>query len=291
VHTLRRMIEGRAAASDSERSASGIRLLGLAVVVLLFGLPVAALVIAPLHAPGTPPEGGVFSLPSPPSLESFRDAFALVPLGRALLNSLLVTAVAVPITVVTASWAGLALALSSGRVRGGLILVLLLLAMVPATAIWIPRFLAWSALGLVGTYVPLIAPALTGGSPVFVLLYAYSFTRIPSDLVDAARMEGLSLLAIWWRVAMPLVRPTTAAIALLAAALFWSNFIDPLLYLRRERDLTAPAMLHALELLGPTNFPVFLAGALVVTAPVILAFILAQRAFLAGERGTSWLGR
>ena len=81
------------------------------------------------------------------------------------------------------------------------------------------------------------------------------------------------------------------AIALLALVLFWSNFIDPLLYLKSETDLTAPAMLHHLELLGPTNWPVFLAGAVVVTLPVIVAFVIAQRFLWSSERGTGWLGR
>ena len=56
-----------------------------------------------------------------------------------------------------------------------------------------------------------------------------AFRRIPPELFEAARMEGIGPLRIWWSVALPLVRPTSAAIALLALGLFWSNFIDPLL--------------------------------------------------------------
>ena len=90
---------------------------------------------------------------------------------------------------------------------------------------------------------------------------------------------------------MPLVKPTTAAIALLAAVAFWNNFIDPLLYLKTEEHLTAPLMIHSLDLLGPTNWPVFLAASLVITSPMILAFFAAQRFFTGHERGSSWLGR
>ena len=125
----------------------------------------------------------------------------------------------------------------------------------------------------------------------FVLLYYVAMRRIPTEMLEAARLEGAGLLRIWWRVVMPLVKPTSAAIALLTVVLFWGNFIDPLLYLRREQQLTAPPMLHALELLGPTNWSVFLAGALVVTLPVALAFLVAQRFLLASERGAGWLGR
>ena len=175
--------------------------------------------------------------------------------------------------------------LLTGRARTLLAGLLLVLAMVPLTAIWIPRFVMFKSLGLVGTYAPLIAPAFMGGSPIFVLLYFVAMRRIPPELLDAARMEGAGTLRLWWRVVMPLVRPTSAAIALLTVVLFWGNFIDPLLYLQREEQLTAPPMLRALEQLGPTNWSVFLAGALVVSLPVVLAFLLAQRFLWSLENG------
>lgn len=263
----------------------------LLLVAVLFAFPLISMVLAPLRQPGLAPPRGFEIIPENPSLRSFSDAFSLVPLGRSVLNSALVSLVAVPITIITASWAGLALTLMGGWRRKLLIGALLVLAMVPVTAVWIPRFVMFNALELVGTYVPLVAPALMGGSPLFVLLYAVALRRIPAELFEAARMEGVGPLRIWWRVALPLVRPTTAAIGLLALVLFWSNFIDPLLYLRSEEDLTAPAMLRHLELLGPTNWPVFVAGALVVTLPVVIAFLAAQRFLWSRERGAGWLGR
>ena len=256
----------------------------LLVVAAIFAFPLIAMLVAPLRQPGLPPPRGLEFIPKNPSLRSFSEAFALVPLARAIGNSLLVAFIAVPITIVTASWAGLAMTLMSGWRRRLLIGALLVLALVPVTAVWIPRFVLFDALELIGTYVPLIAPALMGGSPLFVLLYFVALRRIPPELFEAARMEGVGPLRIWWSVALPLVRPTTAAIALLALVLFWSNFIDPLLYLRSEKQLTAPPMLHQLELLGPTNWPVFLAGALVVTFPVVLAFLFAQRFLSNSER-------
>ena len=97
-------------------------------------------------------------------------------------------------------------------------------------------------------------------------------------------MEGAGWLRIWWSLALPMVKPTSGAIAMLAWVLFWGNFIDPLLYLRAENSLTAPPMLHQLELLGPTNWPVYMAGALLISAPVALLFLVAQR-FLWAQKG------
>ena len=257
------------------------------LVVGLFAMPTLLLLLAPWRQPGLPPPTSLLQWLGEPSLQAMRDAFSLVPLGRAILNSAWVCLLAVPVTLLTASWGALALTLLTGRSRMLLAGLLLVLAMVPLSAIWIPRFVLFKALGLVGTYVPLLAPAFMGGSPIFVLLYFVAMRRIPSELLDAARLEGAGTLRLWWRVVMPQVRPTSAAIALLTVVLFWGNFVDPLLYLRREEQMTAPPLLRALEILGPTQWSVFLAGALVVSLPVVLAFLLAQRFLWNFEREKS----
>jgi multiple sugar transport system permease protein len=276
--------------APSARS-SGLRLLATVLLVAVVLAPLVVMVTGSLRAPGLPPPRGVELLPEGAGLAAYVAAFELVPFGRALLNSLLICALAVPLSVLTASWAGLALAQTSGwrwRVLAGAVLLML---MVPVTAVWLTRFSVFKALGLTNTPVPLIAPALMGGSPLFVLLYAVAFRRIPPELFEAARLEGAHPLRIWRRVAMPLVRPTTASVALLAFMLFWSNFIDPLLYLSGEDAQTVPLALHSLELLGSMQWPVLLAGAVVVTLPAVVAFLGAQRAFLGEERGSGWLGR
>lgn len=227
----------------------------------------------------------------PSGLEAYRRAFTWVPLGSSLLNSLLVTTIAVPLTLVVASMAGVGLALAPRERQAAAITVLLLVASIPLTAVWIPRFVMFQAIGAVGTYVPLVAPALAGGSPLFVLLFFLAARRIPGELFEAARLEGLGPLALWWRVALPLIRPTTLAVGLLAAALFWGNFMEAVLYLNSESQLTAPLMLHTLELMGSTQWAVLMAGAAVVTAPVVLAFLALQGFFAAPEREGSWSGR
>jgi multiple sugar transport system permease protein len=267
------------------------RALLIGVLVAMFLAPLVVMLTGSLRPPGLPPPRGVELLPQGAGLAAYAATFSLVPFGRALLNSVLLAAIMVPLSVVTASWAGLALAQTSGWRWRTLAGAVLLLVMVPATAVWLTRFAVFKVLGLTGTPVPLVAPALMGGSPLFVLLYAVAFRRLPPELFEAARLEGAGPLRLWRSIALPLVRPTTAAVALLAFGLSWSNFIDPLLYLSGEDALTAPLALHALELLGSTQWPVLLAGAVVVTLPAVLAFLGAQRMFLGEERGSGWLGR
>src|SRR5919108_2505447 len=238
------------------------------VVSLLFLLPLLAMVGGSLRPQGLPPPRDIELFPPDPSLGAYRTAFAIAPLARSVLNSLLVAAISVPIAVLSASWGGFALAQLDGRARRRVFVFLLLVLMVPVSAVWLTRFAIFKNAGLTDTYVPLIAPAVMGGSPLFVLLYWLAFRRIPGDIVSAARLEGAGPWRVWRSVAMPLVRSTTIAVGLLAFALSWANFIDALLYLSTEELYTAPLVLRSLEQLGQTNWPVILSGAAVVTLPV-----------------------
>ena len=260
-------------------------------VSAIFLAPLIFLVLGSLRAPGESPPDGLELIPADPTAASFERAFDLVPLGRQLLNSVIVVAFAVPLTVLTASWAGFAMTRLAPRTRRLLIGLSLVVLMIPLSALWVPRFVIFRQLDVIDTYIPLIAPALLGTTPFYVLLYYWSYRRVPTDLIDAARLEGLRPFAIWRRVASPLVRPTTFAVGALAFVFHWSNFVDPLLYLFDPEKFTLPLGLSALKGLGPTDLSVLLAGALFATVPVVIVFALVQGQFLRGTRLAGWLGR
>ena len=88
---------------------------------------------------------------------------------------------------------------------------------------------------------------------------------------------------------MPLVRPVTVAVGVLAFVFTWSNFLDPLIFLFDQEKFTLPLGLKALAQLDPQNFPLLLAGAVTATLPVIGAFLYVQRFFLQEHRGVGWL--
>lgn len=267
------------------------RTAGALGVLLLFLAPLVFMVLGSLRQPGLPPPRTPELLPRPVEFGNYERAAALVDLGQASLNSLLVAAVAVPLSVLVASWAGFAMTQLPQAAARALVGASLVALMVPLTGLLVPRFALFRFLGLTDTLVPLIAPALLATSPFYVLVYYVAFRRLPADLYDACRLESMSPLAIWWRMAMPLVRPVTAAVAALTFVLTWSNFLDPLVYLYRKELFTVPLALRSLSTLDPTNYPLLLAGAVIATAPVILAFAVAQRWFLHEYRGTGWLGR
>ena len=264
----------------------GFRQAAALLVTALFTLPLLFMVAGSVRPLG-PPAQKLELIPARFDPGNFARAFDLVDLPRYAVNSLIVVVVAVPLTVVVASWAGFAMARLSGRAATIMVVLTFVALMVPTTALMVPRFAIFRTLGLTDTFIPLIAPSLLGTSPFYVLLFYWSFKRLPVELFEAARLEGVTPLTVWWRVAMPLARPVTVAVAVLAFSFTWSNFLDPLIYLSDERLYTLPLGLRALSQVDPSNIPLLLAGATAASAPVVIAFLYVQRFFLRGHRG--WL--
>jgi multiple sugar transport system permease protein len=258
---------------------------------LLFLVPLVYMVTGSLRRAGLPPPRTPELVPAEPTVDNYSRAFELVDLGRYALNSMLVVALAVPLTLVFASWAGFAMARLPRRAAAWLVAISLVSLMVPLTALLVPRFAFFSWLGLTDTYVPLVAPALIGTSPFYVLLFYWAFRRIPPEVFEACHLDGVSPFTVWRRIAMPLVRPVTVAVAVLAAVFTWSNFLDPLIYLFDEDKFTLPLGLKSLAQLDRQDFPMLLAGAVTATAPVIAAFLYVQRFFLHEQQPRGWLGR
>ena len=253
----------------------------IALLCVLFLLPMGFMFSGALQAPGRPPADGFDLIPDAANWENFNTITTLIDLWSQMRNSLLVVAVAVPITVVVASWAGFAIVTGSARTRRSLIGVSVVALMIPTTALWVPRFVIFERIGLIDSLWALMTPALMATSPFYVLIFALAYSRIPKGLFEAARIEGLSPLRTWATIAWPLARPAAFAVAMLAFVFHWSNFVDALLYLRSESTYTLPLGLRALQTFEVTLHPLMLAGAAIATIPSLLAFLLGQRALFA----------
>ncbi len=249
----------------------------------MFLLPVYWMFVSALRAPGLPPPRTVEWWPADPHWGNYATLFTLLPMGRYLRNSLLVVAAATPLTLLTASWAGFALSQLPQPARGRLINLSVAFLLIPASAVWLFRFQLLRWFGLLDTLWGLIIPAIAASSPLFVLLYFWSFRRVPGELIEAARLDGAEVGQLWWRVAMPLVRPTTIAVAILTFVLYWSDFISPVLYIYRARWYTLPVGLQLIRQLDSTNWPLLLAAAALMTTPILLLFFVLQRTFLSNQ--------
>lgn len=264
------------------RALSGRHLLpALAALVLVS--PLVFMLLGSLRPAGEPPPLGVDLLPAEPTLDSYRRLPLLVPIGSYLLASALVVAVAVPLTILVASWAGYGIRVLPTRRRRAAVLVVVALLLVPVTAVWATRFEVFRLAGISDSYVPLVAPALAATSPFLVLVYAWAFGRVSDGQLEAARLEGASPWRVWARVAMPQVRPASLAVAVLAFGWHWGNVIDPLLYVDDPGRYPMSLGLDFLRVLGPTDWSLLMAGAVVLTLPAVLVLLVAQRVLLSDD--------
>jgi multiple sugar transport system permease protein len=269
---------------------TALRVAAGALVSVTMMLPLLWMVATSLRERGSVPPRTLELVPDPVAWENYREIFDLLPLATMARNSVVIAAVAVPLSVLCASWAGFALALLAPRARRWLVATAFVAAMIPTTAFWVTRFVLFSKLGLVDTWWPLILPALTGTSPLFALIYLWSYLGVPRDVFDAARLDGAGAIRTWATIAFPLARPTTIAVAMLTFTMHWNNFTDPLIYIQSLDRQTLPFGLAALFQLAPTDWPLLMAASVLLTAPAVIVFLIGQRAFMPGARGDGWLG-
>ncbi len=246
----------------------------------LFLLPLVWTFSASLRTPGLPPPRGIEWLPSDPTLANYARLFEILPFGRYLFNSSLVALTGVALTLVTASWAGFGMSLLGKRARLRLLILSAVLQMIPVTALWLTRFLFLAKLGISNSRFALIVPALMGTSPLFILLFYWTFRRVDRAVFESAELDGANLFQVWWRIALPLARPALMAVTMLAFLFYWNDFISPLLYLRSQTLYTLPVGLLQLQEMDKTNWPLLMAASVVMTVPAVAVFSFLQRSLL-----------
>lgn len=268
---------------ERKRGISLRRLVWHAVAIfmaVLFLMPLASMFVGSLRKPGLPPPIGIEWLPNPVSWDNYAQVFQLVEMGRYLLNTLTVELMAVPLTLIVASWAGFALSQLPGKLSGRVITAALLMLLLPETALWVSRFIEFRLANLLNTPFALAASSLFGTSPLYTLIFYWTFRRVPHETWEAARVDGAGAFRLWWSLGVPAARAAFAAVGVLAFVYYWREFREPLLYIQDIDKYTLSVGLAYLEQLDPTNLPILMAGSVFVTAPIILIFLIAQPFFL-----------
>jgi multiple sugar transport system permease protein len=252
-----------------------------AAISLIFILPLYWGFVASLRPIGLPPALSIEWWPSDPAWENYRQIFETVPLARYTKNSLIVVALAVPITTLVASLAGFGLSqISDERFRNQMMQFNIIALMIPGAAIWIFRFVIVKWLGLMDTLWALVLPSFAATTPLFVLLFYWGFRHVPGEMFEAARLDGAGPLKLWWRLALPLARPTITGVIVLTFVLYWSDFITPVIYIFDPQHYTLAIGLQIIKQMDLTNTPLLMAAATYMAVPVIILFWFLQRFFL-----------
>jgi len=252
-----------------------------ALASLVFCLPLYWGLVASLRSAGLPPPTSVEWWPSAPAWDNYRQIFEIVPLARYALNSVIVVAIATPVTLIMASLAGFGLSqLSDERLRFRLIQFNVAALMIPAAAVWIFRFQLLRWLGLIDSLGALILPSFAASTPLFVLLFYWAFRHIPDETFEAARLDGASPLLLWRLIALPLATPTSTGVAVLTFWMYWSDFTNPVLYIYNPQYYTLAIGVQIIKQMNITNIPLLMAAAVLMAAPMLILFLFLQRFFL-----------
>jgi multiple sugar transport system permease protein len=218
-------------------------------------------------------------LPGSPSLDAFDQVARLLPLGSGFLNSFLIAGMSAVSVVVTSTLAGFAFARYSFRGRDGLFYLLLATMFVPPITTLVPLFWLVGSVGLTDSLAGVLLPQLANAFGIFLIR---QFARgLPTELLEAARIDGASELQILRLVAVPLMLPAIATLGLFAFVYYWNAFLWPLAILQSSDKF--PIVLVINGLLSYTTAVryanVVLAGTLLAVLPNIILFVIVRRAY------------
>lgn len=228
-------------------------------------------------------------LPAQPQWQNYTIAMSELPFGRFLVNSLIITLSATVGQLVSGAMVAYSFARLRWPGRDFLFLVMLSTMMLPAQVTMIPTFVMWTHIprltGLqigVGTMWPLIIPGFFGGSAVYVFLMRQFLKGIPLELEEAARLDGCSAMGVFLQVMLPLSKPVLATVALLSFIAHWHDFMGPLIYLESVEDYTLQLGLRMFQTFEGSFMHYLMAASMIVLAPVLVLFFLAQKYFVRG---------
>jgi multiple sugar transport system permease protein len=218
-------------------------------------------------------------LPNPWVWENFPESLTALPFGRAYFNSAYIVAVVVVATLLTGSMAAYAFARINFPGSRPLFILFLATMMVPRQVTIIPLYVIMAQIGWIDSHLAIIVPsALLNAFAVFLLR---QFVKaIPIELEEAAILDGASRWTIYWTIILPLLKPGLAALAVLTFLDTWNNFFTPLIFLNSPQQFTVPLLLNQFRSQFSIDYGHLMAGSAIAIVPVMVVYILGQRAII-----------
>ena len=220
-------------------------------------------------------------LPEQPTWDNFIKVWNSHPFGRYLFNSTLVAVLTVLGNVIFCSLAAYPLARMKFRGRNVIFFAILSTMMIPFQLTMIPVYLLALKLNLTNTYLGLVLPHAVTAFGIFLMRQA--FLTVPKELEEAARMDGCNTFDIWWRILLPLVKPSVTTLAIFTFVFSWSDFLWPLIILNDPEMYTLPLGVAFLSNAFSSNWRLIAAGSIISIVPVIVLFLMLQRYFIRGS--------
>ncbi len=237
--------------------------------------------LAPLH------EVGNMNLwPDHPGFGNFKSMFEKIPIGRSLINSLLVAVFTTSLVMITGSTVGYALAKMQFKGRQLIFYIIVFTMSLPFQITLIPNYITMVNLHLIDTFFALIIPFAV--SAFAILMFRQAFLGLPQALIDAARLDGCTEMGIIFRILWPNIKPTLVTVAILSFIGSWNEVLWPLIVIRNEQLMTMPQLVTLFATGGraDSQLGVKIAAAVLLALPVMISFLFFQKHFIQSMAST-----
>ncbi|MCA9747024.1 MAG: carbohydrate ABC transporter permease, partial [Lactococcus sp.] len=201
-----------------------------------------------------------------------------------LMNSIIISVIGTTVNIFLNTMAGYALARLQFPGRQRIYYGILAMMMVPTQVLLIPNYLIIQNLGMMDSFAALILPMAINISNIFMM--RQFFLNFPKDVEEAARIDGLSRVGTFFRIVMPLAKPSIATQGVFVFMGFWNNFLSPMLYLKTQSKFTLTVGLQMLQSAdqGGQMWNRVMAASILTILPIIVLYIIFNRYFLQGVR-------
>ncbi len=216
--------------------------------------------------------------------DNYSKVWTSVPFGLYYLNTLKIAVITTILVVINSSLAGYACAKIKFPESNRLFFIYIATMMIPYQVMMIPQFMLMNKLGLVNSHWALII--LGTFNPFGVFLFRQFFLSIPDELLEAARIDGLSEFGIYWRIVLPLSKPAIATLVIFSFMHSWNDFLGPLIYLTSDHLYTLQLGIQHFITEYNTEYALLMAAAVSAIVPTIIVYFLAQDHFIKGVANT-----
>lgn len=216
-------------------------------------------------------------------VENFKTLVDMQNLGLAMYNSFRNAIIITFVSLLVCSIAGYGFEIYHNKAKDTLMSILLLAMMLPFVAIMIPLFKMFASCGLVNTWIALVLPTIS--TPFMIMLFRQAARSFPHDIIEAARLDGLNELQIFFKMFIPVMKSTYGAAMTVTFMSAWNNYLWPTIILQDSNAITMPMLVANLKSGYSVDYGMLMLGVLICTLPTAIIFLCLQKSFANGITG------
>ena len=209
----------------------------------------------------------------------------LQPVGSSFMNSLVYALIVTALALLVSSAAGYGFEVYHDRAKDIILGIILLSMMIPFAAVMVPLFRMFSNAGFVDTIIGYVLPSIA--TPFLILLFRQGARSFPKEIIDAARVDGMKEMGIFFFMFMPTMKSIYGTAAVITFMGAWNSYMWPRIILWDESSITMPMMLSRLTQGYVIDFGMVMLGVFISTIPMIIFFFIMQKSFTEGITGSS----